>query len=163
MPALASPPARVRKAAPAVYPPSVLHDLLHVTVVRVSVRRLRLHAYPLRRGEVVLYHVSPHNALRASPVKPHQILFVVDGVPANHTVLLRASKHNVVELANLGSHALPKAFTGTAPTAFLSGKPDRGPGRLPELVWEYDVLLRDDHTDAVVDLIDPPVIIKEDP
>lgn len=134
-------------------------DLLHSTLVRVSVRDLRLRAYPMRHGEVVIHHVAPEHVPLASPVKPHQILFVIDAIPAGHSVTLLPSEHNVVHLSGLDG---PRSFHGPGVTLFESGVPDRGPGHHHELVWEYDIELRDAHG-GLVDRIDPPVIIKEDP
>jgi hypothetical protein len=138
----------------------VLNRLLHATLVRVSVRDLRLHAYPKRHGEVVLYHVAEEHQAVASPVKPHRIVFVVDMVPAGHTLSLVPSAHNPVTLSNL---EVPRDFSGAATQLFDSGVPDHGPGKGQQLEWEYDIVLREDATGRVVDRIDPPVIIKEDP
>ncbi len=143
-------------------------NLLHEVLVRISVRGDRLHAYPKRYRDVILYHVARENERRASPVKPRQILFVVDGIPEHRTVTLiprpGAGEHDEprrprVELEHL---KVAKHFQGLDAQVFASGPPTIGPADDGELLWTYDIVLTDEHGEEL-DRIDPPVIIKEEP
>jgi hypothetical protein len=134
-------------------------ELLNQVLVQVTVRNGRLHAYPQRTRDIVVFHEDPSDPQRRpSPVKPREIRWLVHGLAENERIEFVPVAGQTQQLANMSGTMCRE---GPGVHTLTSGAPRTGPGHGREDLWEYDLVLYRD--DKEVDRIDPTIIIKEDP
>lgn len=138
-------------------------SLLNAALVRVSTRGGRLRVHPQRAGDVTVHHVW--NRSDASPVRPHQVIWVVDLASPDERLFIEI--HDVPDAAGRPRHPFPNhrpsplMCSGAGTHLLESGEPDVGPGPGRQAVCKYDVWLERAHGE--VERLDPAIVIVEDP
>lgn len=133
--------------------PQKLEDIQNQTLVQIAIRKRKIHLYPQRASDAVVYHKAPTE--QASPVKPEQVRWVVGNLAPNQQLRIEAKPSEEDIFA-----ARTFVITGDCNT-ILSGEPRRSAGYGRELRWNYSITLVEDG--RPVDTIDPTIIIKDDP
>ena len=120
--------------------------------VQIAVRGKKLHLYPQRGTDTVIF--ARGNSSANWPARPREVRWVVTGLDSGQTVRIEAR----TELGLLEADVYEISFDANTVT---SGPASHGAGGQRELRWKYDLILLQDGTEQ--DRIDPIIIIKDDP
>jgi len=134
-----------------------IEGILNQALVQIVIKGNKLHVYPQRGTDTLIYYVSPENRRGGNhaPAKPWETRWVVDG--------LKEGQRIVIAPKAPGEDVLESEYVIVWPdNSVRSGEPTRSPGGKPlELHWKYNIFLYQDT--KLLDQLDPEVVVKDDP
>jgi hypothetical protein len=130
--------------------------LSHQVLVQIEIARGRIHCYPHRACETVVY--KPRRARMPAPARPLEVRWVVTGLRDAQVILI------VPKARTDRTFARGKPFQiGPGTNTITSGHPSHGAGPGHCYLWRYDILLYSRVGGRVLARLDPGVIIKDYP
>jgi hypothetical protein len=132
--------------------PEKIDGIENQVLVHVQVANGKLHVYPKRATDTVVYHVTDPE--KADPAKPHEVRWIVSGLQSNQEVRIEAKSQ--LDAFSEVNFKVPGGCNSNR-----TGVPRKPAGDNKELWWKYDLVLSGGGVE--LDRIDPTVIIKDDP
>jgi hypothetical protein len=127
--------------------------LSHQVLVQIEIARGKIHCYPQRACDTVVY--KPRRGVRA-PARPLEVRWVVTGLRDGQYVRIVPKERGSGIFRPGGFQVGPDANTIT------SGPPRHGTGPGHCFLWRYAIVLHGERG-RVLDRLDPGIIIKDYP